>query len=174
MKKNLISIVILALLIVNIVLTAIMMFSVTSTNKKTASLVTDIASAISLDLGTEEEEVKEAVSMEDTVTYTIADMTIPFKKSQPTEEGQEVKDHFALLSVTFSMDSTHKDYKSYGEDMASREELIKGKIFEIINQHTMEEAQADTEAIRMEVLTKIQELFGSDFIYDATIRIINQ
>ncbi|MCM1126684.1 MAG: hypothetical protein NC429_09450 [Lachnospiraceae bacterium] len=174
MKKNLISIVILALLIVNIVLTAIMMFSVTSTNKKTASLVTDIASAISLDLGTEEEEVKEAVSMEDTVTYTIADMTIPFKKSQPTEEGQEAKDHFALLSVTFSMDSKHKDYKSYGEDMASREELIKGKIFEIINQHTMEEAQADTEAIRLEVLTKIQELFGSDFIYDATIRIINQ
>ena len=51
MKKNLISIIILALLIVNIVLTAIMMFSVTTTNRKTAALVGDIASAISLDLG---------------------------------------------------------------------------------------------------------------------------
>ena len=39
MKKNLISIVILALLIVNIVLTAIMMFSVTGTSRKTAALV---------------------------------------------------------------------------------------------------------------------------------------
>ena len=54
MKKNLISIIILALLIVNIVLTAIMMFSVTTTNRKTAALVGDIASAISLDLGTGE------------------------------------------------------------------------------------------------------------------------
>ena len=50
MKKNLVSIMILALLIVNIVLTSIMMFSITSTNRKTASLVGDVASAISLDL----------------------------------------------------------------------------------------------------------------------------
>ena len=55
MKKNLISIVILALLIVNIVLTAVMMFSVTSTNKKTAALVTDVAAAINLDLGGKKE-----------------------------------------------------------------------------------------------------------------------
>lgn len=177
MKKNLISIIVLALLIVNIVLTAIMMFSVISTNKKTAALVTDIASAISLDLGTEEEAPKEVVSMEDTATYTIADMTIPFKKSEVTDsEGnvQDTKDHFALISVTFSMNSKHKDYKNYGEDMTSREELIKGKIFEVVNQRTMEEAQADTEAIRLDILKKIQELFGSDFIFDATIRVIYQ
>ena len=36
MKKNLISIIILALLVVNIILTAIMMFSVTSSSRKTA------------------------------------------------------------------------------------------------------------------------------------------
>ncbi len=82
MKKNLISIIILALLIVNIVLTAIMMFSVTTTNRKTAALVGDIASAISLDLGTGEngEQEEEIVPMADVVTYTIADMTIPLKK----------------------------------------------------------------------------------------------
>ena len=62
MKKNLLSIVILALLIVNLVLTSIMMFSVMSTNKKTAAVVTDIASVLQLELGGEEEEVKNAVS----------------------------------------------------------------------------------------------------------------
>ena len=50
MKKNLISVVILALLVVNIVFSAITLFSVAGTNKKTAALVTDIASAIKLDL----------------------------------------------------------------------------------------------------------------------------
>ena len=37
MKKNLLSIIILALLVVNIVLSAIMMISVTSASKKTAA-----------------------------------------------------------------------------------------------------------------------------------------
>ena len=46
MKKNLISIVILALLIVNVVLSSVTLISVTGTNKKTAALVGDIAAAI--------------------------------------------------------------------------------------------------------------------------------
>lgn len=50
MKKNLISIVILALLIVNVVLSSVTLISVTGTNKKTAALVGDIAAAISIDL----------------------------------------------------------------------------------------------------------------------------
>ncbi len=41
--KNLLSIIILALLVVNIVLSAIMMISVTSASKKTAALVSDIS-----------------------------------------------------------------------------------------------------------------------------------
>ena len=55
MKKNLISIIILALLIVNIVLTAIMMFSVTGASKKTAALVDNIATALDLELVSNEE-----------------------------------------------------------------------------------------------------------------------
>ena len=39
MKKNLLSVLILALLVVNIVLTAIMMFSVMGTSQKTSRLV---------------------------------------------------------------------------------------------------------------------------------------
>lgn len=166
MKKNLISIVILALLIVNIVLTAIMMFSVTSTNKKTAALVTDVASAISLDLGTEQTEEAEqavAVPMENIVPHTIADMTIPLKKS---EDG---KDHYALLSVTLSMDSKNKDYKTYGADLASREDLIKGEINDVVSQYTMEEASSDSQAIKDAILARIQELFNSDFIFDVTL-----
>ena len=46
MKKNLLSILILSLLVVNIVMTAIMLFSVIGTNKKTAAIVTDIAGKI--------------------------------------------------------------------------------------------------------------------------------
>lgn len=163
MKKNLISIVILALLIVNIVLTAVMMFSVTSTNKKTAALVTDVAAAINLDLGgKKEEEAAESVPMADIVTYTIADMTIPLKK------GEDGKDHYALLSVTLSMNSKHDDYKAYG-DLTTREDLIKGQINDAVSQYTLDEANANPQAVKDDILTRIQQLFGSDFIFDVTL-----
>ena len=88
MKKNLISIVILALLVVNIVLSSITLLSVSGTNRKTAALVTDIAAAINLDLGgqTEEEKQEVTVSMADVVTYDITDLTVPLKKGENDEK----------------------------------------------------------------------------------------
>lgn len=164
MKKNLISIIILALLIVNIVLTAIMMFSVTTTNRKTAALVGDIASAISLDFGTGEngEQEEEIVPMADVVTYTIADMTIPLKK------GEDGESHFAMLSVTLSMNSKNKDYKKYG-DLTTREDLIKGEIIEAVGQYTLEEVNTDPQILKDNILSRIQGLFDSDFIFDVTL-----
>ena len=55
MKKNLISVLILALLVVNLVLTSIMMFSTMSSVKKTSALVTSIASVLNIELGGESE-----------------------------------------------------------------------------------------------------------------------
>lgn len=49
MKKNLLSILILALLIVNIALTAVMMVSVIGTNSKTGELVSSIAAVMNLE-----------------------------------------------------------------------------------------------------------------------------
>lgn len=167
MKRNLISVLILALLIVNIVLTAIMMFSVTSTNRKTAELVSDIASAISLDIssGFVSGEGAAAVSLEDTATYTISDMQIPMKRA----EGDE-KDHYGVITVTLSMNNKHEDFKTYGEgDLSGREDLIRGQIFELVGQYTMDEAKANSEQLKVDILKSVQELFGSDFIFDVTL-----
>ncbi|MCQ2080701.1 MAG: flagellar basal body-associated FliL family protein [Lachnospiraceae bacterium] len=166
MKKNLISIGILALLIVNLVLTGIMMFSVMSTNKKTAALVTDIASAIKLELSdgttaTQEEETKQ-LSIADIATYTIADMTIPLKT------GADGKDHFAMVSVALSMNTTSEDYQTYGPSIAEKVDLLRGQINSVISQYTMEEAKANSAAICNEILLKLQALYNSDFIFDVT------
>ena len=50
MKKNLLSIFILALLVVNIALTTIMMFTIMKNEQGTGKIITDIASALSLEL----------------------------------------------------------------------------------------------------------------------------
>lgn len=169
MKKNLLSILILALLIVNLVFSTVIMISVTSTNKKTAAVIGDIAKILNLELesGKAGEEVAE-VSIDDTAVYDIADqMTIPLKK------GADGKDHFALVSVTLAMDMNHDDYETYGaaETMATKESLIKGLIVEAFGDYTMEQIQADNgDAVREDILKRIQTMFDSEFIYKVTFR----
>lgn len=164
MKKNLISIVILALLVVNIVLSSVTLLSVSGTNKKTAALVTDIAAAINLDLGgqTEEEKQEVTVSMADVVTYDITDLTVPLKKGENDE-----KEHYAMLSVTLSMNSKDKDYKTYG-DLSTRESLIKGEINDAVSRHTADEARENSHVIEEEILQRVQAMFDSQFIFDVT------
>lgn len=159
MKKNLISIVILALLIVNIVLSSITLFSVFGTNKKTAALVTDIAAAVSLETGIQSEV---QVPMADVVTYDIAEMTIPLKN------GEDGKAHYALVSVTLSMNSKDEDYATYS-DLTVRESLIKGEINAVFSQYTLEQAKGNSQMIEDEILERVQTLFNSKFIYDVTI-----
>lgn len=172
MKKNLISIAILVLLIINVVLTSVMMFSVVNTNKKTAAFVTQVASAISLELGENEDEtVEAAVSMADMDTYTISDMTIQLKPTVTVEDdGQEAaKAHYVNTSVVLSMNKNHEDYKTYSADLEAKADLIKGEITEAFSRYTMEELTGNPEQIKDDILVRIQTLYGSDFIFDITL-----
>ena len=81
MKKNLLSVLILVLLLVNIALTTVMMISVTGTNKKTADLVTSIATVLNLELYKPGEESASEVSLTDTETYVMTEMMIPLSAS---------------------------------------------------------------------------------------------
>ena len=168
MKRNLLSIIILALLVVNIVLSAIMMVSVSSSSKKTAELVADISAIIGLEIeGLPQSDIAASVSMADTAVYNISEeLTIPLKN------GEDGKTHFAVGNVSLSMNSTHEDYKTYAETMVGREGLIKDIVFSVIGKYTMEEARENPEQIKAEILTKIQELFGSDFIFGVSFNFL--
>lgn len=164
MKKNLLSIVILALLIVNLVLTSIMMFSVVSTNKKTGAVVADIASILKLELGTEEEQEVSSVSMEDTAFHDMEEELTIMLAKDPLDE--EAKEHFVLVQVSLSMDTTNKDYKTYGESINDNQ--IAGIMQEIFGKYTADEVQPRSEDIKAEILAEIQKLYGSEFIYKVT------
>ncbi len=167
MKKNLLSVVILALLVVNLILTGIMMFSCVSANKKTAALVNDIASVLDLELtggGSSAEEVA-AVSVADTEIYNIADaMTVALR---PSEDGKE---HYCMCEVSFSMNKTHEDYETMSPMVAAQESKIRSIIIGVIGGYTKEEAQANQKAIESAILEQVQQMFGSNFIYEAYFR----
>ena len=56
MKRNMLSILILALLVVNLAMNAFMLLSVMTTNNKTAKIISDISAALELEAGVELEE----------------------------------------------------------------------------------------------------------------------
>lgn len=161
MKKNLLSILILALLVVNIVLTAIMMFSVTGAMKSTTALVGDIAAVLALELDLGGADANRP-SMEDTEVYDIADVLTTLK-----DDGSGTV-HYASVAVSLQLDSKHDDYKKYGEaeTMAAKDSIIRAAIIEVISSHTLAEFQADTDGIRNEILAKLQKIYQSDFIFD--------
>jgi flagellar FliL protein len=166
MKKNLLSVLILALLIVNIALTGIMMFSTLSANKKTVQLVDQIAAILNMEVKAplDTESLKE-VSILDTDTYNIEDeMVITLKR------GEDGAEHYAIVSVSMSMDKTDEKYAELQPLVAANESKIKSVINDTFGKYTKEEASANPKAIADEIKTQIQNMFESTFIYEVYFR----
>lgn len=166
MKKNLLTVLILALTMVNLVLTCVMMISVMGTNKKTAKLVNNIATVLDFELtepgGSTEEKVE--VSLADTDVYNISgSMTIPLKTD---ETG---KQEYIVFDISLSMNMKSPDYKTYKDTMTDRESLIKDAITSVVTSHTKDECRGNFDGLKQEILEAIQKLFGSDFIFNVGI-----
>lgn len=164
MKKNLLSILILTLLIINIALTSIMMFGMMSSVKSTSALVGKIAAVLNLELTTEEKE-EQQVSIADSVSYDISEsMTIPLKNSE-----NDTEQHYAKISVSILMDKNSKDFKKYS-DLSAYVPEIKSIIIDVVMNYTKEEFMATKDDICKEILSRIQERFdNSDVIYNIVI-----
>ena len=164
MKKNLLTLIILALLIVNLALTGIMMFSTLSANKKTVALINQIASIVNMEVKSGEEEQTE-VSILDTETYNIEEeMVITLKP------GADGADHYAIVSVSLSLDKTNEDYEQYQPLVAEKESKINSIINKVFGQYTKEECSSNTQAVADQILAELQNMFGSNFIYEVYFR----
>lgn len=160
MKKNLLTVLILALLMVNILLTCVMMISVMGTNQKTAKLVNNIATVLNLELTDPGEDGEEAVevSLADTDVYNITGLTIPLTGGD--------KQEYIIFDLSLSMNTKDGDYKTYKETIADRESLIRDAITSVVSCHTKEECRGNLEGLKEEILEAIQKLFGSKFIFN--------
>ena len=163
MKRNLLSVLILALMIVNIALTAVMMVSVTQTNKKTAALVDSISMVLNLEI--EKQEADGPVPISDLDVYPIPDeMTILLKAD---DSGAS---HYAVVSVSIVMNTKDEEYEQYKPMVSERESLIKSEIMEAFGSYTKAEVEADSSIVGNDIKERLQTLFGSKFITDVTFQ----
>ncbi len=169
MKKNLLSILILVLLIVNIALTSVMMISVISTNKKTAELVTSIAMAMHMELYTPGGEAATEVPISETETYVMAEMMIPLAFSTVVGEDGSITTSSKQNYIMFTPSILQNKDLGGAEKMAAVDSVIQDVINSVVGQHTLEDCQSDFESIREEILKEVQSLFDSSFVYKIAI-----
>ena len=159
MKKNLITVITLALAVMNLVLTVILTITILPETKKANELITKVCSAIDLDLESGSATSNADIPIDQIDVYDIEDQqTINLKSSG------DGKDHFAVITVSISMDKKNKDYKDLQPEVENKVELIKGEINNIVSQYTIDEIKNNQSAVQNEILKDLQKMFGSDFI----------
>jgi len=164
MKRNLLSVVILVLLLVNTILTVILMVSVVGTAKKTSALIDGISEALNLEMESQiSGTTANSVPMTDIAVYTISEsMTIPL------QEGTDGKAHYCLLQVSLSINTKSEDYATYGSDLSAQESLIKDEIYTVVSQYTVDECKVNQDLIKQQILERVQAMYDSDFIFNVS------
>jgi flagellar FliL protein len=160
MKKNLMSVLILALVVANLILTAILMISVVPQTKKANELVTKVCSAIDLELegGKEKSAIDIPIDQLETVKIANGDsLTINLK-------SENDKKSYAKISISLAVDKKNKGYKKGLESITANEDIIKNEIIKIVSDYTIDDMRNGQKELQDEVLVSLRKLFDSDFI----------
>lgn len=161
MKKNLMSVLILALVLVNLVLTAILTITILPQTKKSNELINQVCSAINLELQSGEVSDVSQVPVDQLATYSL-----PNEFMVNLKDNGDGKQHIAQLSVSVYMDKENKDYKTYGteEKLAEHQTLIENEINQTVNEYTIEDMTNNQQGVQDEITRRLQKLYNSDFI----------
>lgn len=161
MKKNILTVIILAMALINIVLSAVIIFVIVPTSNKTNKLVTKVASIIDLELESPDSEELN-ISVSDITTYEIEDkLQINLKKSDDIE-------HYAILNVSLTINQKNEDTINLEPKITEFENDIKEIVTEEFSKYTIDEVNDNMNNIKDQVKIRIQELFKSDFIINVS------
>ncbi len=166
MKKNMLSVLIVLLCVVNLTLTAYMVFTVVPNAQRTDTLITKILQLIDLELESPlPTDINVDYSIDDVEKYVLDEITCNLTK------GEDGKAHYAKVNASLTINTTNKDY----ERLNPKVEMMKTDITSIVNtrvsQFTFEElSMIETKTqVKEKILEDVQSLFNSRFIVDVTV-----
>lgn len=157
MKKNLITVITLALVVINLALTAVLALAVVPETQKANTLISKVADAIDLDQNAGTTKDASSYPIDQISVYNIADsMTINLKK------GSDGVQHYAVLSVSLSANNKSDAYSKYYDSLKDKESLIKSTVNDVVSSYTLDQIQADQSSVEKEIQKKLATLFESD------------
>lgn len=164
MKKSLLNIITLILVLMNTALTGIMVLVVVPSMQDSNRVIKKVAQAIDLELDGEHSLDLSEVPLEDCETFDFENgkLTISLKKSS------DGKEHYAVIYPTLYLYKNANNYTKLYETLTEKQALAQEIIQEVVQKYTMNELQSNPDAIKQEVLDRLQENFGKNFIVRIT------
>lgn len=158
MKKNIFSVLIIALTVINVVLTAVLFFVMLPTFQKTNTLLTNVAAVLNLDLDADSDADPDAnVTMSDMEPIAV---TWDSQQTYNLKADGTGKDHYAMMKgYTLYLNKNSDDFKDVQAQLSTDHAQIDGIISSVISSHTAEEATQDL--IIKESLEEINKLLDS-------------
>ncbi len=158
MKKNILTIIIMAVTLINTILLGVLIFTIVPSANRTTKLVDKVASIVDLEMESPE-NASAQVAVSDIMIYDLPDkLTINLKK------GDDGVEHYAMLNVSLSMNSKHEDYETLNPKVTENSNAIEEIIQEEFAKYSRDEVEANKNVIKNQIIIRIQELFQSDFI----------
>lgn len=165
MKKNLMSVIILAICIVNLVLNALMVFVLVPATKKTDNLVTEIAAVLHLELEKNDDGTTAGPDLKNVQNYNLTDNTTVNLKNDGTGTN-----HYAVIGISISMDGSSKDYENLNTKLGETESWVFDVTRSVVQEYTYAEINdaAIQDLIKQKITEGLQEKYQTDCIYDVT------
>ncbi len=159
MKKNLITVLILAICVVNLILNIMLVFVCMPSAQKTNNLITQIASVLNLELTSDDDTP--TVALENIGTYSVEAQLINLK-----DDGSGTS-HVVQVGLTLELDMSSDDYTSLNTVLTGAEGPVFDEARNVIQGYTYAEVtdQAVQEKIKKQILSNLQKKYGTQCIY---------
>lgn len=168
MKKNIFTIIIMALAAVNVVLTAVIMFVTVPTMNRMGNLVEKVSQAVDLELESSEENQQAVVDVKDKENHTFTNMagttiTINLKN------GQDGVAHYAQLDAVYvTVNKASDDYKDAVVILDGKGSDVIDIVTEVIGSYDYQTISNNKGQLKNDIVAKLQEFFDTDFIIDVS------
>ena len=169
MKKSMLNVITLALVLINLILTVLLTFSLVSTNNKTNNLISKVAQIIDLDIGevTRTDSSTSAGANIENIEYVdvknndSADITVSY-----TDSG---KTHYVIFNVTIGLNTKAKDYETKKISLENSMKIIVSQVNTEALRYSYNEVTANKTTIENNLLTYLRDLFETDMITSVTL-----
>ncbi len=162
MKKNLITVIILAICVVNLILNILLVFVCMPSAKKTNNLIDAIASVLDLEL--ESGNGTPNVELEHISTFNVEAQVVNLKEDGSGES------HYVQLGLTLELDNSSKDYEALNTVLTSAQGTVFDEARNVVQNYTYEEVsqQETQEKIKEQILKNLQKKYGTQCIYSVS------
>lgn len=165
MRKNLITVIILAICIINLVFNILLVFVFMPSANKTNKLITDISEVLDLEIASQKAGDGEEFDVSNLSAFQL-EQGNPINLASDGSEGI----HVVQYGLTINLDKTASDYSKISTTLESSTSLVYDMSRDIIGNYTYNQV-IDVEVqrqIKEEILAKLRETFNTECIYSVS------